>query len=162
MPVYAVGGAGNDLLIGGGGKDTLKGWGDDDTLVGGDGNDQLFGGDNNDRLYGGNGHDSLDGGSGIDIQTQVRDGKLLIDGDYTAEKVEVRNHPTRPNIQLFVNDQYEGSWDRRNLHQIDYNGHDGDDVFENNTELATYAVGGEGNDLLRGSTAKDTLKGGPG
>ena len=65
-----------------------------------------------------------------------------------------------PISNCFVNGQHEGSWDRRNLHQIDYNGHDGDDVFKNNTELATYAVGGEGNDTIYGGSGSDTLYGG--
>jgi Ca2+-binding RTX toxin-like protein len=75
IPVYGLGGAGNDLLVGGdeediftggGGKDRLEGNGGNDRLNGFTGNDVLIGGSGDDRLYGGDGNDILIGGFGAD------------------------------------------------------------------------------------------------
>lgn len=75
IPIYADGGAGNDLLCGGGGNDTLTagagrntlwGHGGGDRLNGSGGRDLIYGGEGDDRLYGNGGDDTLDGGGGVD------------------------------------------------------------------------------------------------
>ena len=78
IPMYADGGAGNDVLLGGTGSDFLYGGagaGNDyldgragnDTLVAGTGTDELFGDDGNDYLYGASGgKDYMFGGNGND------------------------------------------------------------------------------------------------
>lgn len=65
-PVFAHGGAGNDLLEGGAGNDTLLGGSGDDTLLGWGGSDNLNGDPGNDYLDGGAGVDELHGGAGDD------------------------------------------------------------------------------------------------
>ncbi|MCS7034350.1 MAG: CAP domain-containing protein [Phycisphaerae bacterium] len=75
VPVYLLGGAGNDTLIGGAAHDTLTGGGGRDALTGNAGNDRLsghvhhdtlIGGDGDDRLYGDDGDDLLCGNGGVD------------------------------------------------------------------------------------------------
>jgi Ca2+-binding RTX toxin-like protein len=75
IPVYFLGGDGNDALGGGGvndtltggaGKDTLRGTGGRDRLNGNGGNDRIFGEEGPDRIFGGAGNDFLDGGSSAD------------------------------------------------------------------------------------------------
>jgi len=78
IPMYADGGAGNDVLLGGTGNDILYGGagaGNDyldgragnDELIAGTGTDELFGDDGNDTLYGASGgKDYMFGGNGND------------------------------------------------------------------------------------------------
>ncbi len=78
IPMFADGGAGNDVLLGGTGADTLfggSGAGNDymdgragnDTLIAGSGVDQMFGDDGTDWLYGAaGGKDYMFGGNGND------------------------------------------------------------------------------------------------
>jgi hypothetical protein len=78
IPMFADGGAGNDVLLGGSGADILYGGGGagndyldgragNDTLVAGVGTDMLFGDDGNDSLYGAAGGKAyMFGGNGTD------------------------------------------------------------------------------------------------
>ncbi|MFC1859349.1 LamG-like jellyroll fold domain-containing protein, partial [Thermodesulfobacteriota bacterium] len=50
IPVFAVGGAGDDTIIGGAGNDTIYGGAGNDILNGGTGDDTLYGGDGNDTF----------------------------------------------------------------------------------------------------------------
>ncbi|WP_225200042.1 calcium-binding protein [Herbaspirillum sp. alder98] len=59
-------GAGNDYLDGGNGNDWLYAGAGNDSLVGGDGEDRLYGKAGDDMLQGGEGDDLLNGGSGDD------------------------------------------------------------------------------------------------
>src|SRR5581483_11930750 len=67
VPVYAEGGAGNDMLFGGSADDLLAGGDGDDFLDGRTGADYLFGQLGNDALFGDDGYDSLYGGDGVDF-----------------------------------------------------------------------------------------------
>ncbi len=91
VPLWAFGGAGDDVLYGGqkdddihggAGDDVLKGRQGDDTITGEDGDDQLIGDMGNDTLLGGLGDDhlqgnenddTLDGGKGFDTIDGVID-----------------------------------------------------------------------------------------
>jgi len=75
VPMFALGGSGNDTLSGGSNRDRLFGGTDHDTIYGGagadaidggSGNDYIEGGKGNDWVQGGLGHDTVDGGSGND------------------------------------------------------------------------------------------------
>ena len=87
--MYALGGAGDDVIKGGAGNDTLSGGSGRNKLYGGDGNDrlngssghdQLFGQNGNDRLYGNAGDDLLDGGGGVDRLWGGAGNDMLIGG----------------------------------------------------------------------------------
>ena len=69
VPLYAYGGAGNDILRGGAANDVLAGGDGDDFLAGYEGNDYLFGQAGNDRLYGLEGTDQLFGSFGNDVMS---------------------------------------------------------------------------------------------
>jgi Ca2+-binding RTX toxin-like protein len=75
VPMNAIGGSGNDILLGGSGDDFLSagtgnsyldGRGGNNTLIGGPGTDVLFGGDGYCSLYAGSGTNYLFGGIGDD------------------------------------------------------------------------------------------------
>lgn len=74
IPVRAIGGAGNDILIGGNGADFLDGGLGDDVLLGRGGVDQLYGAGGDDTILGGLNRDVLNGGDG---QNSVLDTVLL-------------------------------------------------------------------------------------
>ena len=118
------GNGGDDRLIGGAGDDYLLGFVDQDLLMGGTGNDTLIGADGNDRLLGGEGDDALFGG----MQT---------------ESVSVG-----PSIgSVFMMDELIGG--------------------DGNDRLVVYAGtntldGGAGNDSLLAGTGNDSLSGGMG
>jgi hypothetical protein len=66
IPVYEVGGLGNDTLTGGYANDLLQGGPGNDELRGNAGKDYLDGGAGNDTVYGADGIDALFGGVGAD------------------------------------------------------------------------------------------------
>lgn len=47
----------------------------------------------------------------------------------------------------------------RAINKINFYGHEGDDLFENDTYIPSFAEGGDGNDTLRGGASADTLIG---
>jgi uncharacterized secreted protein with C-terminal beta-propeller domain len=66
LPVFALGGAGDDILYTTGGKDALNGGAGNDALASGGGNDILLGAEGNDLLWADAGNDLLYGGEGDD------------------------------------------------------------------------------------------------
>ncbi len=66
LPLFLVGGPGDDVLEGGAGADILDGGLGNDTLSGAGGNDTLIGGEGDDTLHGDAGDDTLIGGAGND------------------------------------------------------------------------------------------------
>jgi len=140
------GGAGNDTLLGGNNNDTLDGGSGDDSLSGGSGNDSLTGGGGQDSLYGGTGddilavasgtHSLLDGGSGNDTLSGSSGDELLTGGS--------------------GNDSLTGGGGLDTL-----SGGAGDDTISGSTPIVdefnvTSIWGGDGNDLLTGSTVNIT------
>jgi len=78
------GGGDNDYVYGRDGDDRLVGGGDDDgmnIIIGGEGDDALYGGPNYDHLGGDQGNDSLFGGGGQDVLTGGAGGDTLLGGD---------------------------------------------------------------------------------
>jgi hypothetical protein len=67
LPVWAVGGDGNDELIGGTGDDWFSGGAGNDTVTAGSGKDTILGSSGNDRIDGGSGNDLLYGGTNNDV-----------------------------------------------------------------------------------------------
>jgi Ca2+-binding RTX toxin-like protein len=66
LPVFLLGGDGNDVVRSGSGADTLHGGDGHDDLYGGLGPDVVYGGNHNDSLWGMAGNDTLDGQAGTD------------------------------------------------------------------------------------------------
>jgi Calpain family cysteine protease/RTX calcium-binding nonapeptide repeat (4 copies) len=55
------------------------------------------------------------------------------------------------------------SWYRQSqVSRIEFNGHNGDDIFTNNTSIRSTANGGRGDDVLKGGTGIDALHGNEG
>lgn len=126
-----VGGAGDDQLTGNGGNDYMDGGEDDDNLGGAEGNDTMLGGAGNgeDLIVGGLGNDLMDGGFGPD----------RIRGGQGTDTVTYAN--------------------RTNAVFVDITGTSGepsDDGEAGEEDFVEYDVenifGGEGNDLLIGTT----------
>ncbi len=87
----------------------------------------------------------------------VSGGALMINGTNQADTVEVRME----NSQMVVLDNSEVKW-RGAPKLIFFMGRDGDDVFRNNTDKASFAYGHAGNDTLVGGSNIDRLVGGSG
>lgn len=154
IPIYVLGGPGNDLIIGGDGNDTLTGSGGNNTIYGGAGNDRLNGGGSsdslrgdtgNDRLYGSAGDDNLSGGDQAD-HIWGGDGNDAISGGSSNDYLygENGNDTLSGGKQ---NDIIDGG---ANADAI--TGDDGNDTL----------YGGGGNDRLTGGPGNDSLRGGAG
>lgn len=142
LPIYADGGAGNDVLYGGSANDTLIGGTGNDDLLGGVGNDLLQGGFDRDHLYGQQGNDSLEGGFGNDTLSGGENNDQL-DGGGDDDSL------TGDAGEDLLNggdgkDQLDGGTDNDVL-----NGGANDDTLK----------GGSGNDLLLGDSGNDSLSG---
>jgi Ca2+-binding RTX toxin-like protein len=154
--------AGEDRLFGGSGDDKLDGGADNDYLAPGAGNDQVTGGSGDDTLDLA-GHldalDKIDGGGGKD--------RLLLDGDYSAGVTFTAT--TLVNVEsILLADGHSYSFtlnDATNATGLAVDG--GALTGANRLSLdgsaeksaALTAIGGEGDDVLKGGAGNDTLTG---
>jgi Ca2+-binding RTX toxin-like protein len=121
-----------DVLFGLQGDDALDGQAGDDSIFGNTGDDTLVGGAGMDRLYGGGGNDLLAGGSEGDALLGGT-GRDTLDGGEGDDTIS----------GAAVNDS--------NI-----------DGVEDAQDEPNLLLGGNGNDIIAGSTAADTLEGGNG
>jgi Ca2+-binding RTX toxin-like protein len=143
-------GAGNDSLAGGDGDDILQGGNGDDISDGGAGNDRLFdnlgndqlrGGADSDQLNGGAGNDTLDGGPGNDrLFTGL--GADTVGGGADTDTVDFSGETRSLFISLdgTANDGFAG---------------EGANVLTDVENI----VGGNGDDVLGGSGAANSIDG---
>ncbi len=187
---HAIGGSGNDLITGTSGVNTLNGGLGNDTLVGGAGNDLLIGNDGDDvfRETANNGADTLNGGSGTDTVTYddntsaspvtlnitagmaVRNGQMdtliaieqVIGSDATSDTITAVGDNGAVSINL-GNGVIVGANSGIVLAtQFEHaTGGNGNDLLIGSSENNSL-VGGAGNDTLQGGIGQDTLRGGSG
>jgi hypothetical protein len=100
IPIYAVGGLGNDTITGGYGGDYLQGGPGNDMLRGNAGKDLLDGGAGDDQLYGAGGIDALIGGSGKDALYTGGDSRDSVDTGGNAGDIVNRALPTYTPMNL--------------------------------------------------------------
>ncbi|MGA9581850.1 MAG: calcium-binding protein, partial [Allosphingosinicella sp.] len=185
------GGLGRDSLSGGAGDDTLTGGDDDDTLAGGTENDALYGeaghdslaGDaGNDLLVGGTGNDSLVGAAGDDVyRFDLGDGqdtitdtagvdRIEFGADINSDMVRVRQQGST-GLALTI----AGTSDRLTLvNALSTAGNAIEEVrfvAADGTVTATWTFAEllarsmestDGNDILYGTSAADSISGGAG
>ncbi len=163
IPVWLIGGAGDDTLIGSTGNDILDGGDGNDNLQGGDGRDVLYGGAGDDLLaggagrdvlYGGAANDTLDGGDGNDL-LYGGDGADVLSGGAGADRLWGQEG----NDVLNGGDGADRLWGGAGNDQL--NGGEGNDVLwgqGGNDELD----GGGGDDRLYGGDGLDVIRGGLG
>lgn len=154
------GGAGGDTLHGGSGNDTLNGGNDSDALYGDEGDDILVGGTGNDLLYGGSGSNTMTGGNNND--------DYFVDSTTTAiiEESQFTNPLAGYIDRVFVTtDQYNlsnGYTAPDNVEEV-YGWTNSDILLIGNSNNSINSLrGGDGNDILLGSTGMDALSGGAG
>lgn len=144
-----------DRLIGRGGNDLLEGISSvvplpapislpsgDDVLYGGAGQDTLLGGDGNDLLHGGSGFDSLDGGPGIDTASWV----YAVPGPVGALEITEIGM-----LEVDLAAEIAG-----------FTAAGGGVIFGEPVLNIENAIGGAGNDILRGDDGPNALTGGAG
>jgi Ca2+-binding RTX toxin-like protein len=151
-PMEIFGGDGNDVLWGSGGIDSIFGEDGIDELHGNSNNDFLYGGDGDDVLKGGSGNDFLDGGFGADE----------IDGGADVDEVSYAFYagPIDANLATGVV-RFPGAGTRvDDLSGVEnLIGSNGNDVIRGNS-LANRLKGGRGNDWIYGGGGSDVLYGG--
>ena len=165
---------GNDTELGGLGDDHLYGGNNDDSLDGGDGNDTLDGGDGNDTLLGVAGDDSLTGSGGVNL-LDGGDGNDTLSGNGTLTG-DAGFDSISGSGSLSGGDDNDTLWGTGTL-----DGGNGADVIyagsnttgiggAGNDTLGTIYYyqgpvsldGGEGDNVISGSSSGDTLVGGTG
>lgn len=147
-----IGGAGHDHLVGGSGADRLYGLAGSDRLRGGNGNDRLYGGAGRDRFEGGAGNDSMWGQAGNDSFSEAtwkKSDGLGADRMFGGAGVDTVDYSGRSRGVTADADGAKRDDGGRGEH--DTIGADVEDLY-----------GGDGNDVLRGNAAPNTLSGGPG
>lgn len=167
------GSGGNDTLLGADSRDTLRGGSGRDSLNGGRGNDLVVGqGGSGDSLTGGDGDDTLDGGAGRDSLIEQGDADITLTN---AAMIGLGND-SFSDLELF---EIAGGVSANTIDVSGFslagvmlvvNGGDGDDVIIGSSLDDTLngdggndsIRGGDGNDLLNGDAGNDTLLGGAG
>lgn len=157
LPVFASGGAGDDVLTGGIGPDYLYGGPGMDRLNGGAGNDHLYGGDGRDFYSGGTGTDTMaepatdpdggtfDGGLGDDVITGSVAGM--------RDRLTYEFRTTGVDVDLAAGTGGEKDVEKDQVTLVeDVYGGSGDDVI----------VGDAEGNLLKGNAGCDTISGGGG
>jgi Ca2+-binding RTX toxin-like protein len=134
---------GNDAIFGLDGDDTLDGGNGNDTLDGGNGNDSLIGGAGIDTLSGGAGDDTLIGNSGANT-LNGGDGNDLLDGG--AGTGDVVSYADATGAVVVDFGAGTASGDRGTDTVLNFEG----------------AIGGSGDDLLRGAQSPVQFTGGHG
>ena len=162
LPSIVAGGTGTDVMTGGSGKDIFSGFGSTDrlfgkggpdTLLGGDSPDQLEGGDGDDIILGGTSNDAILGGSGNDL-INGEDGDDKIQGGLGID--ELFGGAGKDTIAGDVFES-EGLLDDSNT----ISGGDGDDIIYGSSKIDTIS-GNSGNDQLFGMGGADVLNGNDG
>jgi Ca2+-binding RTX toxin-like protein len=141
------GDSGDDVISGGQGDDSISGGTGNNVLFGGDGDDTLTGGTGDDTLAGGMGGDTLTGGLGND----VFDESDSLTGTDTMAGGGGNDFLTYAARSAGVTVTMDGVFDDGEAGEFDNVGAD----IEN-------AIGGNGDNVLVGSTAGNDLAGGPG
>ena len=181
VEVYADGGAKKDILKGSsvpGTTDTLKGGIGDDTIIGNKGDDIMEGGAGNDRLIwnNGDGSDLMEGGTGhndiVEVNGAVEDGD-----NFELRANGHRGEFERLNLGNFVLDIDDvekmeingGGGDdtltvkdisATDIEKVIFDGGDGDDILDaTEAEVAVFARGQKGNDILKSGLQDDVLEG---
>ncbi len=161
--LYMWGGAGNDTIYGSAQADWLYGQAGDDSLYGADGNDKLYGGTDNDAYYG-------EGGNDVFYQDANADGA---DDFFGGDGNDLVSYAKRGNaVDVSIGNGLEDDGEAGELDFVDVdvekaNGGNGDDVLvgssANNTLKgnagADQLYGGGGNDTLQGEEGTDLLVG---
>jgi Ca2+-binding RTX toxin-like protein len=179
------GGNGNDALDGGEGADQLAGGNGSDSLEGGAGNDSLSGGNGDDTLSGGAGNDILNGGNGKDTavfggpmanylfelledggirvyDTTGADGTdLVYDVSYFQFADDTVEAAGLPFGEIPEPDTVDYSWTTQGVTvDLALNTASGPEIgAEVLAASIVHAIGGSGNDVLRGDGADNTLNG---
>ena len=89
----------------------------------------------------------------------LADGLLFIEGSSQDDSVVVSQSGNT--VEVSQGDEVI-TFDLDQVDAIRFNGNDGDDVFQNQTEIASVAFGNRGDDTLVGGSNVDDLRGGPG
>ena len=190
--------ANDDLLDGGEGQDLINGGDGNDALAGGEGDDSLYGSTGNDVLIGGVGNDFLEGGEGSDTYRFGRDwgqdtinnpqsgvaefDSITFTDGITPEDIIVSQSGTDLVIslrgatdRLAIKYYFEPSgglsyqvqqvnfadgtvWTSDFISTMAQNGFEGNDLLPG-TAAADSLVGGLGNDTLHGQGGNDSLRG---
>lgn len=153
----------NDIINGVEGNDILEGNQGNDTLNGGDGNDSLDGGDGNDTLNGGTGNDIIIGHLG--------DGNDFYDGGEDTDLISYENTTLALSVNLETGViQNNGTNEDTLLNIENFLGGQGNDIIIGSSQANRlnglagddFLDGGEGQDLLEGREGNDTLNGSEG
>ena len=164
------GGSGNDRLFAGAGNDVVQGSTGDDILSGDAGNDTLSGSDGADQITPGVGSDTVDAGAGNDtiaLGTPNRDERDDVNGGtgFDSSTYSSRVTPLRiveANLETLAGEKDAGENDV--LRSIEsYDGGNGNDIITGvlSSNTSNYS-GSLGDDVIFGSSAANTLTGGPG
>jgi Ca2+-binding RTX toxin-like protein len=137
-----IGGSGNDSLVGSSGANVLTGNSGSDSLDGGSGADSLLGGAGDDLLRGGPDDDTLLGDVGSDRLTESADADLTL----TDTSLAGLGNDSLAAIEAAI---LTGSPAPNTLDASSFSG-------------SVTLVGGDGNDVLRGTARDDSLDGGNG
>jgi Ca2+-binding RTX toxin-like protein len=186
--VHFSGGAGNDYLAGDQGEDTLRGEDGDDLLYGGEGEDLLDGGLGNDRyaFLAGSGVDRIEDAGGADVVVLYSDDSAPAESQITRESIRL----VADNSEIYLaygtqGDRIRLGADPRGLIEtvelrrfvggaeavetielaslrVEYTGTADAEILFGAEGFRNLLAGGDGNDILLGSSVDDELSGGLG
>ena len=151
---FDLGGDGADVIRTGPGNDHLQAW---------QGDNELFGGAGNDRLIGGTDRDQLEGGTGDDLLDPNRGTADTVVGGAGRDKVSYDSHPGPVSVSLngVADDGASGELQNVAADVEDVVGTFQDDVLVGSSARNTID-GGRGNDTISGGGGPDRLVGGAG
>lgn len=162
LNIEVYGDGDNDTLIGSMGSERLAGGVGDDQIDAGAGNDRLIGGSDSDTLVGGAGNDTLiaDGGDDRNLNQFGSIGADVVSGgaDNDTADYSERSNALEISLDNVANDGESGEGDNvdSTIEQI-FAG-DGNDLLVGNAAAQTLN-GGDGNDTLQGLAGNDRLEG---
>ncbi|HEY4232082.1 MAG TPA: G8 domain-containing protein, partial [Lacipirellulaceae bacterium] len=90
--------------------------------------------------------------------------QIVINGSSAADQVVVSS-PTANTIHVHFTsgtDIFDSDFQKADVTSITFGGGDGNDRFENQTDISSYVLGGAGDDVLIGGSGSDTIYGGDG
>jgi Ca2+-binding RTX toxin-like protein len=179
---FIDGGNGNDLAYGGGGNDSVLGGGGRDTLVGNGGTDTLNGGDSDDTIL-------WRGQKDFRVKVESSGGQdfLVLQGDNSANNVTIQTvgndlQATEGNARITIDATIQNitvnlaggddsltmlDMSAVDLNAVEINGDAGNDTIDLQNAVRTgrlliLANGGDGDDVLLGSSSVESLNGGAG